>query len=137
MKKIFLMLLTLTLLFSAITIPTAAAVAPGNTVSPMWTNTSFVNYHIIFDGNTGYAECSTTAKASPKTITIDVYVYAYINSNWVYVTENHVTKTGMVCAFSHPFSATSGVTYKADFTITVTGNGIDEVITTTSEKVCP
>ena len=137
MKKFFLMLLTLTLVFSAITIPAAAATATDNVVTPRWTNTSNVDYLISFNGNTGYAEGSVMAKASPKTFKVDIYVYVQTAAGWVYVTETHVSKTGMVIGFGCPFSATSGAYYKADFVVTVTGNGIDEVITATAHNTCP
>ena len=137
MKKLFLMLLALTLVFSAITIPAAAAVAPEDTVSPMWTNTSNVDFFIAFVEGTGYAEATVMAKLSPKTIKIDVYVYVETDYGWEYVAESHTSKTGMAAGISCPFTPVSGAYYKAEYIVTVTGNGIDEVITPTTYNTCP
>lgn len=129
MKKCLFMLLAVALLMSALIIPTGAAL-PENTVTPLWTNTSHVDRCIVFDEGMGYAEAAVIAKASPKSMVAEVYVYVQSGSDWIYVTEARNSKTGMTIGISCPFEAVSGAYYKAEYRFTITGNGIDEIITT-------
>lgn len=131
MKKIFTILMALTMILSAFAV-SASASTPEPTVSPRWTNTSLVTPQITFSDGVGYAEFSATAKYTPKTFVVDTYVYVQSGSDWIYVTEHHVTKTGMTVGSSCSFDQVTGAYYKADFYLTVSGGGVVEELSFTS-----
>lgn len=128
MKKAGMCMLLVVMLLATAVVPTYAALPEDNTVMPLWTNTTSIDYSMLFEDGIGYAESSIIARYSPKTFYISTYVYIKSGSNWVYVTEKHETKTGMSTATSCSFNAVYGADYKVDYVFTVSGNGIDEVI---------
>lgn len=131
MKKLLICMLATTMLLSAVVLPVSAATGNNSSIMPLWTNTTSIDCLIAFQDGIGYAETAVTAKYSPKTIKVDIYVYVQSGSDWIYVTESHETKTGMGMVSSCPFEAQSGAYYKAEFYYTVSGNGVDEEITFT------
>lgn len=131
MKRVLIALMTLTMIFSAFAV-SASASAYNPTVSPRWTNTSTVTPQITFSDGVGYAEFAATAKYTPKTFVVDTYVYVQSGSDWVYVTEHHVTKTGMTVGSSCSFNQVTGAYYKAEFYLTVSGGGVVEELSFTS-----
>ena len=131
MKRVMSAAIALLLILSALVVSASAAVSEP-AVSPRWTNTSTVNPYITFANGVGYAELVATAKYSPKTFTVDTYVYIQSGSDWVYVTEQHDTKTGMNIGTSCPFTQVSGGYYKAEFYLTVSGNGTTEELSFTA-----
>ena len=131
MKRIFIILMALTMIFSAFAVSANAAM-PESTVSPRWTNTSLVDPLITFSDGVGYAEIAATAKYTPKTFVVDTYVYVQSGSDWIYVTEHHVTKTGMTVGSSCSFDQVTGAYYKAEFYLTVSGGGVVEELSFTS-----
>lgn len=133
MKKLITVLLVVATMVSLFAV-SASANASEPTVMPRWTNTSNVIPSIAFENGVGSADLAVTAKYSPKTITIDTYVYLESGSDWIYVNESHVTKTGMVCAGSCSFDAVAGETYKAEYYVTVVGGGVTEELSFTETK---
>ena len=131
MKKVLTVLVALLLVVSAIGVSASAAVSDP-VLSPNWTNTSMVAPNITFANGVGYAELTATAKYSPKTFTVDTYVYIQSGSDWVYVTEQHDSKTGMSIGTSCPFTQVSGGYYKAEFYLTVSGGGATEELSFTA-----
>ncbi len=110
------------------------ALGGDQTLQPMWDNTQTVQVEIGFEGYTGYAESAVRGKFGVSSIKTDVYVYRQSGSSWIYVTEAHETESKIVAGISCPFSASVGTTYRADYTFTITKNGVDEVITRTAYK---
>ena len=139
MKKTILTLLAfITLLTSVAAIPANAAIAdPGETVMPLWDNTLALNISIIFqDNGYGYAEGTIVGYTGVTQIVVDVTVYQQTGTNWSYVTDNQTTINGRGGAFSCPFPTVSGAYYKAEYTITVTKNGVNEVIEKEKYAIC-
>ena len=132
MKKAGMCMLLVVMLLATAVVPTYAALPEDNTVTPLWTNTSSVDYTIVFGNGVGNAESGVMAKYSPKTFSVSTYVYVKSGSDWVYVTEAHATRTGMAIATSCYFEAVFGSEYKVDYVFTVSGNGVDEVIEMTA-----
>ncbi len=139
MKKTILTLIAfITLLTSVSLIPANAAIAdPGETVMPLWDNTSTLTIAMIFEDNGyGYAEGTVVGKIGVTKIVADVTVYKQVNSAWVQVTSNQTIINGKGGVFSCPFPAENGAYYKADYVITVTRNSVDEIITKTKYATC-
>ena len=120
------------LLSCAIVIPVNAALPPENTLQPLWDNTALVDCTVAAVDGVGYAECIVKSMPGSSSIKTDIYVYEAINNVWIYQTEVHDIKYTRVAGVSCPFSVTVGCHYRADYTFTVTKNGVDEVITRTA-----
>ena len=132
MKKAGMCMLLVVMLLATAVVPAYAAMPQENEIMPLWTNTSSVDYTIVFGNGVGNVESCVMAKYSPKTFSVSTYVYIKSGSEWVYVTESHTTKTGMAIVSSCLFEAVYGADYKVDFVFTVSGNGVDEVIEMTA-----
>ena len=132
MKRTGICILLIVTLLSTMVLPTFAALPENDTVTPLWTNTSNIDYNVVFVDGIGYAESNVIAKYSPKTFNVATYVYIKSGSDWVYVTESHHTKTGMTIVTSCPFEAVLWADYKVEYVFTVSGNGVDEVIPVTA-----
>ncbi len=132
MKRTGICILLIVTLLSTMVLPTFAAMPENNTVEPLWTNTSNIDFNVGFIDGVGYAESGVIAKYSPKTFNIATYVYIKSGSDWVYVTESHHSKTGMAIITSCAFDAVLWADYKVEYVFTVSGNGVDEVIPMTA-----
>ncbi|MBE6576904.1 MAG: hypothetical protein E7653_02040 [Ruminococcaceae bacterium] len=131
MKKVVIVLMSMVLLCTTVMIPVGAAMPEDNTVQPLWINTTSIDCTVgVIDG-VGYAECVSRSQAGSSSIKTDIYVYVAIDNRWTYLTETHDIKYTRVSGVSCPFSVSVGCDYRADYTFTVTKNGVDEVITRT------
>ena len=102
-------------------------------IQPLWDNTAVINCRVYVNSDgVGCAESLVMGHFGASKITIDVIVYEENGSDWDYVGEDHLTANDEVCMLNYQFAASSEIRYKADFTFTVTKNGVDEVI----EKTC-
>ena len=131
MKKTILTLIAfITLLTSVTLIPANAAIAdPGETVMPLWDNTSTVNISLLFgDNGYGYAEGTVAGKIGVTNIIFEVVVYKQVGTAWVQVSEKQVVVPRQNGGISCAFPLESGAYYKAEYTFTVTRNGVDEII---------
>ena len=116
-------------------IPCTASAAVVDTVAPFWLNTGSVSCKIGFpDDGYGYAEACVMGHPTVSEIQGDVYVYRKVGSSWVYVGEEHKTVASCTLIISCKFTPVDGAYYRADYTFTVTKNGVDEVITQTKYK---
>lgn len=104
-------------------------------IQPLWDNTSTISCRVIMrnDGY-GYAEAEVLGYFEVDKIKVDVYLYVQNGSNWDYVGEDHVSVEDYVAAISYQFVPDDGAYYRADYTFTVTKNGVDEVIQKSSYK---
>lgn len=133
-KTILTLIAIITLISTVAVLPTYAALPDnGGTVEPRWDYTSVINTSLGFieEENYGAAECSVVAQYHDVTITIDIVVHRKIGFLWVHVTEGHFEIDDSMALVTCPFSPIKGKTYRATYTITVTRNGNDEVITKT------
>lgn len=139
MKKTILTLIAIiTLLASATVIPVNAAVADsGETVTPLWDNTDLVNIAIDFNDNGyGYSECLVVGKGGVTKIVIEIVVYKKVLFSWVQIAEKQEVFNHDVALSSCQFTPVSGATYKSTYKITVTKNGVDEIIEKTKTSTC-
>ena len=133
-KTILTLIAIITLMSTVAVLPTYAALPDtGGTVEPRWDYTSVINTSLGFieEENYGAAECSVVAQYHDVTITIDIVVHRKIGFLWVHVTEGHFEIDDSMALVTCPFSPIKGKTYRATYTITVTRNGSNEVITKT------
>lgn len=132
--KMLAMLMAVLTMFLCVVMPINAAIAEPD-VEPLWDNTGMINLSLGFP-DYGYAEATVIGKSGVTKIILDVYVYRQIGSSWTYVAENHKTVTGTVGGISCQFTAVSGSYYRADYTFTVTKNGVQEIINETKYGTC-
>ena len=121
------------LLMATVVIPVGAATLD-NSIQPLWTNTITVNCSLDFYDGKGYATTSVKAFPGTSSIKTDIMIYKQINGEWVYVTELHNTQHKTTSNLCCEFAAESGAYYRADYTITVTKSGTDEIINQTNYK---
>ena len=137
MKMRFKMMATLMALMTLLTcvaMPIQAATAEPD-VMPLWENTSSMTLTLGFP-DYGYAEATITGKSGVTQIIVDIYVYRQSGSSWIYVNESHTTINRIAGGASCQCVAYSGTYYRADYTFTVTRNGIDEIINKTQYGTC-
>lgn len=133
-RKLISLILTLVTILSIVPCTVSAATVD-DTVAPMWQNTGAISCKIGFpDDGYGYAEAYVMGHPTVTQIHGDVYVYKQVGSSWVYVSEEHKTVESCSLILSCKFDPVDGAYYRADYTFTVTKNGIDEVITQTKYK---
>ena len=63
-----------------------------------------------------------------------MYIYCLIDGEWIYVTELHKSASAMSLGAECVFTAIEGDTYRADYTCTVTKNGVSEIIEVSDTK---
>lgn len=139
MKKTILTLIAfITLLTSVTLIPANAAIAdPGETVMPLWDNTATIHLAIDFNPNGyGYAEATVIGVPGVTKIVVDIQVFRQYGTSWVSVAEKEITVNSLNGLFSCPFVPVEGAYYKADYTITVSKNNVDEIINKTIYDTC-
>lgn len=133
-KRVFsiVMAIITTMLFCALSIQAAM---PDDTVSPLWNNTTAISTALIFsDDGYGYAEAIVSGHPGTEKIVIDVYVYRQSGNSWFYVAQAHNTTYSISNIISCKFTPISNTNYKAEYTFTVTLDGVDEVIYKTKYK---
>ncbi len=131
MKKVFLILISVILLLASIPVAASAAQVDDELIQPLWDNTQSITANITFNTDGAIANALVQGKVGTTKIAIDIYVYRQVGSSWVYVTEAHDSKSARVFNLNCDFNATAEVYYRADYTVTVTKSGTDEVINKT------
>ena len=132
-KMLVLTMAVLTVLLSSVMPIHAAAAEPG--IMPLWTNTSLINLSLGFP-DYGYAEATVIGKSGVTKIVLDVYIYRQSGSSWVFVAEKHETVSGTVGGISCQFTPIKGAYYRADYTFTVTKNGVNEIVNKSKYETC-
>lgn len=139
MKKTILTLIAIiTLLSTVAVLPTYAAVAdPGETVMPLWDNTSMINIAIDFpEEGYGFSECVVIGYSGVTKIVIEIVVYKKVLFSWVQIAQKQETINNDYGGSSCQFTPVEGATYKSTYKITVTKNNIDEVIEKEKISIC-
>lgn len=131
MKKAIVLLLSIILLACSL-----GSVAYAS--EPRWDNTARLVYGFEFDNSiTGNATANVAGKIGTNKIECQIEIYRQSGSNWIYITGDTQTATNSSLNMQLLITGTSGVYYKAEFTITVYRNGTSEVITRTVYATCP
>ena len=115
-------------------VPIQAAVVEPD-VEPNWQNTSSMTLTMSFPDD-GYATATITGESGVTQIIIDIYVYRQSGSYWIQVGEAHTTTHGILADLSCQFNSIKRAYYRADYTFTVTKNGVDEIINKSQYKTC-
>lgn len=137
LKKLLVVLLAATLMLSALPLSASAAKIE-NEATPWWNNAQLISCGIRFDENGfGYADSTVRGKIGTTEITTTIYVYRVVNGNKQYVAESHESIQSTSLFSDCQFAAVSGATYLAEYTFTITKNGVDEVITKSDTEICP
>lgn len=132
--KMLAMLMAVLTMFLCVVMPINAAIAEPD-VEPLWENTASVTISLGFPDD-GYAEATVFGKSGVTQIIIDVYVYRQSGSSWIYVAQKHATISNRIGSISCQFTAMSNTYYRADYTFTITRNGVDEIIQETKYRTC-
>lgn len=134
-RKIIIFIITITMIISSIPCVVGAASGGGNIAAPNWQNTAVVSCKIGFpDDGYGYAEAHVMGHLDASNIKADVYVYRQEGSDWIYVGEEHKSAAKSSLTISCKFTPIDGAYYRADYTLVVTKNGVDEKIEQTRYK---
>lgn len=133
LKKLLVALLAATLMVSALPL-SASAAAIENEVMPLWDNANQILTDIAFENGYGYAYAHVVGQLGVTNISIDTYIYCLIDNEWVYMTEMHESKQSNTWGTECEFPVVDGWTYRADYTITITKDNIDEIISLTETQ---
>ena len=137
-KTILTLIAIITLMSTVAVLPTYAALPDtGGTVEPRWDNTDIINISLSFknDGY-GYSECVVVGENGVTKIVIEIVVYKQVGIAWLPVAHKKETIANYVGGLSCQFSPISGITYKSTYKVTVTKNGIDEIIEKSKVSTC-
>lgn len=132
--KLLALLMALVTMLTCMTMPIQAAVVQPD-VEPNWENTNNITITMSFPDD-GYAEASIFGKPGVTKIVIDIYVYRQIGSSWALVGEKHSTFYDNNGLTSCQFNSINRAYYKANYTFTVTKDGVDEIISKTQYRTC-
>ncbi len=125
--KVMAFIITLVTVLTAIPVSVAAAKVE-NEIMPLWDNMSSNTISLAFVDGRGIAEATTVGRVGTTRIQIDVYVYRQVGSDWTYVTEDHEDVNRRSWGITCEFIPIANAYYRADFTFTITKNGVDEVV---------
>ena len=128
MKKVTVVFLTLILVCSFV-LPSFAAYKPEPEIEPLWAGISSMNLTLSFPDGVGSVLGSARKKSTASSISGVLTVYQQNGSDWVSVAEWSGTKTIGTLGIGGDFSAISGKTYKAVFTVTAMVDGVAETET--------
>ena len=137
-KTILTLIAIITLMSTVAVLPTYAALPDtGETVMPLWDNTSLVNISFSFpEEGYGFSECGVIGQSGVTQIVIEIVVYRKVLLSWIKVAEKQEIFNHYVGLSSCQFTPVEGATYKSTYKITVTKNNIDEVIEKEKISVC-
>ena len=126
------------LMVSILVLPAnAAAVTPGETVSPCWNNMSSITVEVSFSNGQGCATVDVTRIYGVTTL-IEGYltVYKQVGSDWVYVGDTSGSSV-ISLGLEYYFDATSATTYKAVASITAYSDSGAEAASINDIETCP
>ena len=128
MKRIFILAMSVILLFSAMAMPISAAQVNDEVAQPYWTNTSTIDVHIAFVDGVGYADGYVCGKFGTTMAQAYVVVYRQDGDSWVHIADKSVVSNSISAAVSCEFELVLGATYKAEYTFMVTKGDFTEGI---------
>lgn len=137
MKKMTSFVLAVLMVAVLILPVSAAAITPGETVSPCWNNISSVTVEVSFPSGTGCATVDVTRVYGVTTsIAGTLTVYKQVGNQWVYVDTVSGVSTYSLRLELY-FDATSGTTYKALAEATAYSSTEAESISLYDIETCP
>ena len=127
LKKLLVALLAATLMVSALPLSASAAKIE-NEATPWWTNTNQITTTVWFEDDYGYVSPLVMGKLGVTYISMNLKVFCIDNGVDVYITQTSESASSNALSFEFVFGAVPGSTYRIDYTITTTRNGVDEII---------
>ncbi|MGM9680568.1 MAG: hypothetical protein ACI3XR_03585 [Eubacteriales bacterium] len=132
MKKAIMSLVTALLIVSCMGmgLTSFAAVAPGGSAEIQWENTQSISAGLTFPEE-GRGHCAVSILGDPGVSSIEctMEIYRQSGTDWIFVdSDTDSTTSSIAFLASMDFVSLEDTYYKAELTITVTKNGVDEVI---------
>lgn len=137
MKKFLTVLMVVSMLMSLSGTINAAVIPPENPVMPCWEYINSIDLDLNFYGTDGLASLTITRVAGVTTsLEATLTVYEKVGTEWVVVTSDSTSSSRSIF-LEISFDAESGVTYKAEVSVTAYGPGGSETETTSDTETCP
>lgn len=115
----------------------ATGVHAENTIVPLWDNINRLTVNITFDGTAGKASAYVADATYSAEISGTLTVYKQTKAGWLFICRETGESNRGVLSLSANFTGESGAYYKAEFSVTVTKNGVSEPATKVAYKTCP
>lgn len=115
----------------------ATGVHAENTIVPLWDNINRLTVNITFDGTAGKASAYVSDATYSAEISGTLTVYKQTKAGWLFICRETGESNRGVLSLSANFTGESGAYYKAEFSATVTKNGVSEPATKVAYKTCP
>lgn len=131
MKKAIMSLVTALLIVSCMSmgLTSFAAVASGGSAEIQWENTQSITAVLNFPySNTGCCEVAIIGDPGVSSIVCRMTIYRQSGKLWILVGSETHSESSSVLVASTTFASLVETNYRADLEITVTKNGVDEVI---------
>ena len=135
-KSLITILLLVVIVF-AMTMNVAAKENSTTNPEPRWVSIFTIDLNIAFNNGTGTVSGIATKQSTANMIEGTLYLYQFIDDEWVYVDEWYKSKAVGTLGINATFVCERGVTYKAVFTVTAYTNGVAETETIEYSKICP
>ncbi len=104
---------------------------------PLWDNFDSLVTKITFSGTSGLASASISDSTYSADVTGMLTVYKQTKAGWLFICRETGESNRGVLSLSANFTGESGAYYKAEFSVTVTKNGVSEPATKVAYKTCP
>lgn len=127
LKKLLVALLAATLMVSALPL-SASAAAIENEVMPLWDNTNQFYTQVTFNNGYGRVSPLIIGKSGVTNISVDIKIYCIDNDDEIFIDGTYESVESGQMGFEFDFPANYGSTYRVDYTVIVTKDGIDERI---------
>lgn len=106
-------------------------------VMPLWDNFDSIVARITFSGTSGLATASVSESTYSADVTGMLTVYKQTKAGWLFICRETGESSNGILSLEMDFDGESGAYYKAEFSVTVTKNGVSEPATETAYKTCP
>ena len=138
-KRVIPIIMLAIMLMTAFTFPGVVGAADNDrpTVQPRWTSIHLIDVLITFNGSSGNVTATASKQSTASSISGTLTLYKKVGSSWDYIDQWSGSKTRGTLALEDDFTAVSGTTYKAVFTVTAYTNGVGETETIEYIKTCP
>ncbi len=111
--------------------------AAGSAVTPLWDNFDNMVTKVVFSGTSGTATASVSESTYSADVTGTLTVYKQTKAGWLFIRRDSGESSRGALSLEVNFTGESGAYYKAEFSVTVTKDGVSESETQTAYKTCP
>lgn len=135
--KCILSVILCSLLLSVLSVSISANEYGNSSIEPRYNSINTMDCHIAFNVLDGEAGGIAIKKSSASSVEGTLVVYKQNGNSWIYVDEAYKSVTRGTLGVSVDFVAESGVTYKAEWTVTAYTNGVPETVVIEDIQTCP